>query len=67
MQASDWPFLITSGQAESFASDRFRAHHARYKACMAAIDSDSPDPGLARRLFDEDHVFPDIDYRWLNS
>ncbi len=67
MQASDWPFLITSGQAESFASDRFRAHHARFKACMAAIDSDSPDPGLARRLFDEDHVFPDIDYRWLNS
>jgi 1,4-alpha-glucan branching enzyme len=66
MQASDWPFLMTSGQAAEFASERFAEHHARFEECLAACESATVDRTLAPALWEEDRVFPEMDYRWLN-
>lgn len=66
MQASDWPFLMTSGQAAEFPAERFREHHARFEACLAACENATVDQTLAPVLWEEDRVFPEMDYRWLN-
>lgn len=63
-QASDWPFLITTGQARDYAMERFENHVERFDRLVALLDH--PERlGEARRLADEywelDKVFPDID------
>jgi 1,4-alpha-glucan branching enzyme len=65
LQASDWPFLITTGQARDYAMERFENHVERFErlATLAAL----PDRlAEARHLADEywelDNVFPDIDF-----
>ncbi len=63
-QASDWPFLITTGQARDYAMERFENHVERFDRLVALLDR--PERlGEARRLADEywelDKVFPDID------
>lgn len=63
-QASDWPFLITTGQARDYAMERFENHVERFDRLVALLDQ--PERlEEARRLADEywelDNVFPDID------
>jgi len=63
-QSSDWPFLITTGQARDYAMDRFETHVERFDRLVALLDH--PERlGEALRLADEywelDKVFPDID------
>ena len=66
LQSSDWPFLVSTGQAGEYAVERFLSHLERFGqlADLAGL----PDlPSDARRLADEtyelDKVFPDLDYR----
>lgn len=65
MESSDWPFLMTGGQASEFAGERFRLHLARFDQCMEACLQTSPDPSLVKSLWEVDSVFPDIDSRWI--
>ncbi|HET8568642.1 MAG TPA: 1,4-alpha-glucan branching protein domain-containing protein [Candidatus Limnocylindria bacterium] len=37
-QASDWPFLVTTGQAAEYAAERFRAHASRFWKCAAIAE-----------------------------
>jgi 1,4-alpha-glucan branching enzyme len=65
LQASDWPFLITTGQARDYAVERFENHVERFD--RLADLADRPERlGEARRLADDywelDKVFPDIDF-----
>ncbi len=63
-QSSDWPFLITTGQARDYAMERFENHVERFDRLHAAL-RDGDRPAEARRLAAEywelDKVFPDID------
>jgi 1,4-alpha-glucan branching enzyme len=34
MQASDWPFLMTTGTARDYADQRFSSHFADFKQLM---------------------------------
>ncbi len=34
MQASDWPFLVTTGTARDYADQRFSGHFADFKRLM---------------------------------
>ncbi len=66
LQSSDWPFLITTGQAAEYAIARFEGHMERFER-LAAL---STRPGLSpadlewlAEVAEADKLFPDIDYR----
>ena len=41
-QSSDWPFLVTTGQAADYAVERFRSHvHRFHRAAVLARDGDA--------------------------
>jgi 1,4-alpha-glucan branching enzyme len=65
LQSSDWPFLVTTGQAREYAVQRFRDHVERFNTLLAGLDEGRPDPALAAALWEKDKVFPDIDFRWF--
>jgi 1,4-alpha-glucan branching enzyme len=37
-ESSDWPFLITTGQARSYGMSRFLDHHRKVRALLAAAE-----------------------------
>jgi 1,4-alpha-glucan branching enzyme len=66
LQSSDWPFLITTGQAAEYAIERFREHAERFDR-LATVAERGPLDERARRLaadlWERDKVFADVDYR----
>ncbi len=65
LQSSDWPFLVTTGQAREYAIQRFSQHVERFERLAASLEAGSPDVALAEEYWELDKVFPDIDYRWF--
>ncbi len=65
LQSSDWPFLITTGQAREYAIQRFNQHLDRFNKLIESLDSGAPDRKLAEEYYELDKLFPDIDYRWF--
>ncbi|MFT4037375.1 MAG: DUF1957 domain-containing protein [Thermomicrobiales bacterium] len=65
LQSSDWPFLVTTGQAKEYATERFQEHLARYEQLCAIAESGSPtgeDMVFTAALRDRDNPFPAVDY-----
>ncbi len=49
LHASDWPFLITTGQAGAYATRRFKKHARMLRAFLDAWQQSSvPEPGLVQ-------------------
>ncbi|HLZ72266.1 MAG TPA: 1,4-alpha-glucan branching protein domain-containing protein [Dehalococcoidia bacterium] len=70
LESSDWPFLVTTGQAREYAIERFESHVDRFNRLAAFADSGEPGPAgctLAEELWELDKVFPMIDYRLFRS
>jgi 1,4-alpha-glucan branching enzyme len=67
LQSSDWPFLITTGQAKEYAIQRFQQHVDRFDALLDSLEKGSPDVELAEQIWEKDKVFPDIDFRWFRE
>ncbi len=67
LQSSDWPFLITTGQAKEYAIQRFQQHLSRFEALLDSLDLGSPDVELANQYWEKDKVFPGIDFRWFRE
>jgi len=65
LQSSDWPFLVTTGQAREYATQRFLQHIERFKMLTKSMQESAPDIQFARWCWEKDKVFPDIDYRWF--
>jgi 1,4-alpha-glucan branching enzyme len=67
LQSSDWPFLVTTGQAKEYASMRFTDHVDRFnKVADIAEKADDPSPEemeTLTALAERDNPFPDVDYR----
>ena len=66
LQASDWPFLITTGQARFYAEKRFSEHVNRFQQLADIAESGRHGRAaldLCHQLWELDKVFPDIDYR----
>ncbi len=66
LQASDWPFLITTGRAPEYATQRFREHFERFDQLAAIAEAGIPGEAasrLAGELWERDKLFPDVDYR----
>jgi len=60
-QSSDWPFLVTTGQAADYAVERFRSHAHRFRRAVALAHSGDPteDEVELRSLEHADNPFPD--------
>lgn len=71
LQSSDWPFLMSTGQADSYASLRFTEHLAKFNrlAYLAEAPTLAPESAeIVARTWEQDKLFPDIDYRdWATS
>jgi len=65
LQSSDWPFLVTTGQAKEYAIQRFVQHVDRFNALLDSLDRGAPDLDLTAELWEKDKVFPEIDFRWF--
>jgi 1,4-alpha-glucan branching enzyme len=65
LQSSDWPFLITTGQARFYAENRFIDHVNRFQKLADIAESGKADKSavaLCNELWELDKVFPEIDY-----
>jgi 1,4-alpha-glucan branching enzyme len=69
LQASDWPFLVTTGQARAYAIERFQGHVDRFNDLADRIEAGDAQGALslAETLWERDKVFPTIDYRWFTE
>lgn len=67
LQSSDWPFLVTTGQAREYAISRFNQHLERFNRLADTLDSGQPNRVLAEEYYHLDKLFPDVDYRWFHS
>lgn len=70
LQSSDWPFLITTGQASAYARNRFLEHVDRFQQLAVIAESGKVDESasaLGHQLWERDKVFPNIDYRSFAS
>jgi 1,4-alpha-glucan branching enzyme len=75
MQSSDWPFLVTTGQAKEYAVERFgyyqnkdncRGHTGKFYTLIDMLESgelNDADIEICNRYWEEDRIFQDIDYR----
>jgi 1,4-alpha-glucan branching enzyme len=64
LESSDWQFLVTTGQAREYASQRFSQHVERFRKLADSLDSGQPNRAYADELWEIDKVFPNLDYRW---
>jgi 1,4-alpha-glucan branching enzyme len=64
-QSSDWPFLVTTGQAADYAVERFRAHAQRFRRAVAlARTGDAYEDEVELRSLERaDNPFPDSSVR----
>ena len=61
-QSSDWPFLVTTGQAVDYGTLRFRSHIQRFdRAAALAMSGTAADEAELRTLESVDNPFPDAD------
>jgi 1,4-alpha-glucan branching enzyme len=67
LESSDWPFLVTTGQAREYATGRFQSHLERYDRLVELLEAGNLAEGAVRaaEYYQKDNVFPDIDYRWF--
>lgn len=64
LEASDWEFLYTTGQAREYAGERFADHTNRFNDLADAVESGGEQAEvLAHQYGERDNLFPDIDYR----
>src|SRR5207253_5391593 len=65
LEASDWEFLYTTGQARQYAADRFAEHVNRFNDLTTTLEAgdDAKAGMLAHQYGERDNLFPDIDYR----
>jgi 1,4-alpha-glucan branching enzyme len=78
LQASDWPFLVTTGQATEYAVTRFREHQTRFDVLAAMLRDWEPpsspthvpphgggpvELSLLQRYEELDNPFEGLDYR----
>lgn len=70
LESSDWPFLITTGQAKEYASKRFMIHYERFKNICEIIEKGGTKQEL-RKITEEivkvDNLFSDLDYHIFKS
>lgn len=60
LQSSDWPFLVTTGQAKQYAVERFNQHVERFKNLVEMLRFNKLDEAKIAEYEDVDNPFPTI-------
>lgn len=66
LESSDWPFLITTGQAREYGWKRFDEHYSNYKTLINYLELKEvtvKDFDFLKKLEDKDSLFSFIDYK----
>jgi len=63
--SSDWQFLITTGQAREYASQRFQQHLDRFERLAQQLERGQINADEVARLMEQDKLLPELDYRWF--
>ncbi|MDP9368372.1 MAG: DUF1957 domain-containing protein, partial [Chloroflexota bacterium] len=67
LQSSDWPFLVTTGQAKEYAAQRFTEHLERFNQLADLAEQGGPLDQQGQQflasLAERDNPFPAVDYR----
>ena len=61
LESSDWPYLITTGEAADYAEQRFHEHAERFDALASMIEAGAIDAAYVEDLASRDNVFSDIE------
>lgn len=65
LEGSDWPFLVTTGQAKEYASQRFTDHVERFNRLADIAEAPAEPSGVdlayLKDLEERDNPFPEID------
>ncbi|MEB3328691.1 MAG: 1,4-alpha-glucan branching protein domain-containing protein [Candidatus Sericytochromatia bacterium] len=61
LEGSDWPFLVTTGQAKTYAIERFNEHVERFDALADALMAGTTTEDLVAGYEAIDNLFPAID------
>jgi 1,4-alpha-glucan branching enzyme len=66
-QASDWPFIMSTGTSPGYAAKRVEDHLLRFVTLYEDLTQNRIKESYLRELEDRDNIFPQIDYRcWLD-
>jgi 1,4-alpha-glucan branching enzyme len=63
LESSDWPFLVTTGQARQYAELRFTEHVERFETLAGQIASGNVDLASVGSMYERDKLFADADPR----
>jgi 1,4-alpha-glucan branching enzyme len=66
LESSDWPFLVTTGQAREYAISRFQGHVERFNQIANLLERgfDGPEAqALVDEYYERDRLFSDISWR----
>jgi 1,4-alpha-glucan branching enzyme len=71
LESSDWPFLVTTGQAKEYASKRFVEHVERFNQLADLIEANqslnAEQVKFLEKLSERDNPFPAVDYKNFSS
>jgi 1,4-alpha-glucan branching enzyme len=70
LQSSDWPFLVTTGQAKEYATQRFLLHYQRFRNLIGILEKSEfgqKEINYLQEIEDIDNLFPEIDYYLFSS
>lgn len=67
IQSSDWPFLVTTGQAKVYAKERFEGHYERFKDLAKMLRENNFDGNRLSEIESIDNLFPDVSPRYFLS
>lgn len=60
LESSDWPFLVTTGQAKQYAIERFKEHQERFNKIADMVKAGKIDEGKLKEIEEIDVCFPEV-------
>jgi 1,4-alpha-glucan branching enzyme len=67
LQSSDWPFLVTTGQAREYATERFRGHVERFQNLLDGLVRGEGFLTTVKQIWEKDKIFPEIQSGWFRA
>ncbi|MEM2900938.1 MAG: 1,4-alpha-glucan branching protein domain-containing protein [Thermoplasmata archaeon] len=78
LESSDWPFLISTGQAKQYSAQRFNEHVARFYECidlLKNLEESRNDEGTKKEEINSklekieqiDNLFPNIQFEYFKT
>ena len=67
LEGSDWPFLMTTGQAHDYAIERFNEHKDNFWALTEMLDTNQFDMSQVHAIAEQDNCFDFVRNDWLTE